>query len=119
MTFPLGGGRGETRHGRDLLMKALMGAGVVEVLYIGFHDTSEVLFAQQQTMVQTLAAHISDEALNNGIRTRRKVGVRKTWMSTRAATRSKTVPYLLSLSRIRYLGPLPKAVASRSCCATH
>jgi hypothetical protein len=34
------------------------------------------------------------------------------------ATRSKPTPNLRSLSRRRYSGPCPKAVASRSCCAT-
>src|SRR5436309_6870262 len=34
------------------------------------------------------------------------------------ATRAKQGPNLLSLSRIRYFGPCPYGVASRSCCAT-
>ncbi len=33
------------------------------------------------------------------------------------ATRAKPTPNLPSLSRMRYFGPTPKAVASRSCCA--
>src|SRR5215470_6890341 len=34
-----------------------------------------------------------------------------------AATRAKQDPNLLSRSRMRYFGPCPKGVASRSCCA--
>src|SRR5215469_1682443 len=33
------------------------------------------------------------------------------------ATRAKVTPNLLSLSQMRYFGPIPKAVDSRSCCA--
>src|SRR5260221_7221821 len=35
------------------------------------------------------------------------------------ATRAKLTPNLSSLSRMRYFGLTPKAVASRSCCAVH
>ncbi len=35
------------------------------------------------------------------------------------ATAEKCVAYFLSRSRIRYFGPLPHAVASRSCCTVH
>src|SRR5215469_3731957 len=47
------------------------------------------------------------------------MGVLSSLMPLVLATRSKQVPYLLSLSRIRYFGACPYGVASRSCCATH
>jgi hypothetical protein len=46
-----------------------------------------------------------------------RYGVRSTLMLLVAATRARFGPNLRSLSRIRYVGVCPYAVASRNCCA--
>ena len=73
---------------------------------------------QDEQVIETLAPYTAQKAFTEGMRSRGVNGVVRISMRLVWATRAKPVPNLLSLSRMRYFGLFPYAVASRRCCAT-
>ena len=53
---------------RDQLPPPLVRPSVVEVGHILIHDAMQMSFAQDQDVVQALAAHAADEPFTDGIR---------------------------------------------------
>ncbi len=104
---------------RDLLLQALMGTSVIEVGDIGLEDAGELLLVQDQQVIETLTTHAPQKALT--VRVGRRGMKRRLAgpsMPELLATRAKSGPNLLSLSRMRNRGVCPKGVASRNCWAT-
>lgn len=97
------------------MLYALMGPCSVEVRDVGLEDPIQLLFTQNEQVIKTLSPDTlpkkrSPYALARGAR----YGVFNTLMPELLATRAKSGPNLLSLSRIKNLGACPKGVASRS-----
>ena len=92
---------------------------MIEVPHVCFEQTIELLFMQDEKVIQAFSPHALQKAFADGIRAVRvRYGVRSTLMPLVVATCAKLCPNLLSLSRSRYFGLCPYGVASRSCCAT-
>ena len=58
----------------DLLLDPLMWPGSIEVLNVGVEHAVELLFMQDEQVIETLASHTSEKAFTDGIRSR---GVRR------------------------------------------
>lgn len=107
------------RRLRNPLPKPLMRSGLIEIDNVRIEKPEELLFMENQEMIQTFAPHTAQKAFADSICPARvRYGVRRTLMPLVIATRAKCCPNFLSLSRIKYFGACPYGVASRSCCAT-
>src|SRR2546430_2200742 len=104
---------------RNPLPTSLMRSSLVEVQGICREEAGELLLLKDQEVIQAFSPDAAQEAFTHSISSWGSVGVRRTLMPLVIATRAKCGPNLRSLSRIRYFGPSPYGVASRSCCATH
>ena len=104
---------------RNLLFKPLMGSSLIKVENIGVEEAMELLLLENEEVIQAFPPHTAQKTFADGIRAARvRYGVRSTLMPLVIATRAKCCPNFRSLSRIRYVGVCPYAVASRNCCAT-
>jgi hypothetical protein len=87
-------------------------------VHIRVEHAVELLLMQDEQMIEALTPYTAEEPLTDGIRARGVIRSFKNLNVTRLSNPSEAhTPNLPSLSRMRYLGPTPKAVASRSCCA--
>ena len=74
----------------------------------------ELLFMQDQDVMQAFSSHASQKAFTDSIGCGVGYGVRSTLMPLVAATRAKLGPNVRSVSRMRYVGVCPYGVACRS-----
>ena len=95
-----------------------MGSSVIKVEDIVLEKAEELLFMQDQEVIQAFSSHASQKAFTDSICSWRTIRRFQYLDAARAATRAKLGPNLRSLSRMRYVGVCPSGVASRSCCAT-
>jgi hypothetical protein len=99
----------------DPLLKALMGAGLVEIENILASGGDGVAsHARPRSDPDILVSHSPENVHRPHSRGRVRYGVRSTLIPVVVATRAKLGPNFLSLSRMRYLGVWPYGVASRS-----
>src|SRR5215470_10387752 len=103
---------------RNLLLDPLMRSCLVEVAHIGNKETLELLFLEDQQVVQAFLPHAPHEALVYGIGSWSVIWRFQDLMPLVVATCVKHDPNLPSSSRMRYFGACPYSVASRSCWAT-
>jgi hypothetical protein len=68
-----------------------------------------VLFVKDEDVIEALASQAAEEALTDGVDQRGTTAVRMTRVPAPLATRSNSVPNLLSRSRMMNCGPSPKA----------
>lgn len=82
---------------------------LVEVRHIGIEDALKLLLMQDEQVIEALTSHTAQEALTDVIGAWSVIRVLRISMPLVLATRAKPTPNLLSLSRMRYFGPIPKA----------
>ncbi len=79
----------------------------------------QLLLLHDEQVIETLASHTAQKALTDGIGPLRVIGHFQDLDAAGLDKPRESHPNLLSLSRMRYYGHTPKAVASRSCWAAH
>src|SRR2546421_4469927 len=99
------------RRLRNPLPKPLMRAGLMKVQDIVLEKALELLFMQDQDVMQAFSSHASQKAFTDSIGCGVGYGVRSTLMPLVAATRAKLGPNVRSVSRMRYVGVCPYGVA--------
>jgi hypothetical protein len=103
-----------------------MGPVLVEIPTVPLEHLEQVTLAEHEHVVEAFAAHTAQEALAESVCFGCPYG-RLQHADTERAARSKSAPYLSThpfgyrearRSRMMKRGPMPNAVAFRSCCAT-
>ena len=101
----------------DALTDALTGSGVVVVICEFGDEAMQLVAVENKHMVQTFPFTAANEALAVGVGLGGLEWCPQLLDAAAGSNGEKRRPYLLSRSRMRYLGASPQGVASRNCWA--